>query len=147
MPAIPNPLLEVPELPGLRRPNKTNGPFPLNDEDIKIIEESRLLQALDVAPKIWENGGVTVARVAEGTVVKYGHEVQIWEAENIRFVAQYTDIRLPTVLNAWVDRRDGEEDTCYIVMTYIEGSLLDEVWSGLSDPNRRDIQQQLYGFI
>ena len=32
-------------------------------------------------------------------------------------------------------------------MTYIEGSLLDEVWSGLSDLNRRDIQQQLYGFI
>lgn len=146
MPAVQNSLSQVLELPGLRRPNRTNGPFPLDNENVMAVQKSRLIQALDVAPKIWENDGVTVAQVAEDTVVKYGHEVKIWEAKNMRFVAQHTSIRLPTVLDAWVDNRD-DEDTCYIVMTYIEGSLLDEAWSGLSDLNRRDIQQQLYGFI
>lgn len=147
MPAFQNLLLQVLELLGLRHPNRANSTFPFNNENIMAIEKSRLIQALDAAPKIWENGGVKVARVAEDVVVKYGPEVKIWEANNMRFVAQHTTVRLPTVLDAWVDSRGDEEDICYIVMTYIEGLLLDEVWPGLSDRDSRDIQQQLYGFI
>lgn len=72
-------------------------------------------------------------------MVKYSLEVKILEAKNMEFVTQHTAIRLPIVLNAWVDSRAGEEDTCYIMVTYIESSLLNEVWSGLNDIERLNI--------
>ncbi|KAJ5935929.1 Succinate--CoA ligase subunit beta [Penicillium verhagenii] len=67
------------------------------------------------------------------------------------FVSQHTTIRLPQVFDAWVEYRnkylDIETGTCFIVMSYIDGWLLDGVWPGLRDTSRDDIQQQLYHSI
>ncbi|GIJ85613.1 hypothetical protein Asppvi_004472 [Aspergillus pseudoviridinutans] len=86
----------MPELPGLRRPQETGSDFPLKDNDIQNLGRDQLLQALDALPRLWENGGVRIVRVSSGIVVKYGSDVHIWEASNMRFVAQHTNIRLPT---------------------------------------------------
>ncbi|GIK00428.1 hypothetical protein Aspvir_004453 [Aspergillus viridinutans] len=137
------------ELPGLRRPQETGSVFPLKDNDIANLSRDQLIHALDAAPPLWENGGVRIVRVSSGVVVKYGSDVHIWEAANMRFVAQHTNIRLPTVLDAWeTNGESGHEDTiCYIAMSYIRGQQLDEVWPTLSDASRCDIQQQLHQFI
>ncbi|KAB8069845.1 kinase-like domain-containing protein [Aspergillus leporis] len=139
-------------LPGLRRPNKTIGPFPFDDIDIRTIQRHTLVHALSTAPKIWDNGGVKVARIARGVVVKYGHDVNICEADNMRYVSQHTTIRLPSLLDSWVevecgDNIEGGETICYIVMSYIDGILVDEVWSELSNTIRCGIQKQLHDFI
>ena len=79
-------------LPGLRRPDKTSGSFPCDDLDITTIGRDSLVQDLDTAPKIWDKGGVKIARVSQGVVVKYGCDVTIWEANNMRFVSQNTTV-------------------------------------------------------
>lgn len=116
-----------------------------------MIERSQLVQALDSAPTIWENGGVKIVRIADNAVVKYGYDVKISEAKNMVFVAKHTSIRLPYVFDAWVENggkdTNNEDDIGFIVMSYIDGRLLDEVWSELSDSSRDDVQQQLYQFI
>ncbi|KAF7175309.1 hypothetical protein CNMCM7691_007349 [Aspergillus felis] len=127
------------------------------DEMATILQEvsgdDRMMDqrdAADAAPRLWENGGVRIVRVSSGVVVKYGSGVHIWEASNMRFVAQHTSIRLPTVLDAWETSGEsslGEDTISYIAMSYISGQQLDEVWPTLGDTSRCDIQQQLHQFI
>ncbi|KAJ5577554.1 uncharacterized protein N7459_006518 [Penicillium hispanicum] len=138
------------ELPGLRRPMESSGPYAFSEEEIKTVGRSQLVGVLDSAPTIWENGGVKIVRIADNAVVKYGYDVQLWEAMNMAFVAQHTTIRLPRVFDAWVEHENKDVDetgTCFIVMSYIDGRLLDEVWQDLHDARRDDIQEQLHRFI
>ncbi|KAJ5102464.1 hypothetical protein N7532_002993 [Penicillium argentinense] len=139
------------ELPGLRRPMKTNGPYAFSENEIKTIERSQVVRVLDSAPTIWENGGIKIVRIADNAVVKYGYDVKLLEARNMAFVAQHTTIRLPQVFDAWVENEDkgvdDETGICFIVMSYIDGWLLDEVWSELHSTHREDIQKQLHYFI
>lgn len=139
----------APVLPGLQRSNKTIGPFPFDDVGMRTIERHTIVHALSTAPKIWDNGGV---KIAQGVVVKYGHDVNICEANNMKFVSQHTTIRLPALLDSWVetecsDNVEGGESICYIVMSYMDGKLVDELWSELSDTTRCGIQKQLHDFI
>jgi hypothetical protein len=67
----------LPELPGLRHPKKTAGPFPFENENIRAIDKNRLVQALATAPKIWENREVKISWIANNIVVKYGFEVKL----------------------------------------------------------------------
>lgn len=140
MPVDLNSLSPSIELPGLRRPMTTVGPFVFNGKDMKTIERSQLVQALDFAPTVWENGGVKIVRIADNAVVKYGHDVKISEAKTMVFVDKHTSIRLPYVFDAWVERgvkdTNDKNDICFIAMSYIDGRCLDKIWSELSDSSR-----------
>ncbi|QKX59502.1 uncharacterized protein TRUGW13939_06636 [Talaromyces rugulosus] len=118
---------------------------------MKSAKRSQLVQVLDSAPTIWQNGRVKIVRIADNAVVKYGYDVKLREARAMAFVAQHTTIRLPQLFDAWMEHGDkdldGETEICFIVMSYIDGRLLDEIWPELDDVHRDDIQQQLHYFI
>lgn len=130
---------------------KTHGPYAFSEEELKTVDRNQIVGVLDSAPTIWDNGGVKIVRIAENAVVKYGCEVKISEARNMEFVAHHTMIRLPRILDAWSENEtkhvDDDTDICFIVMGYIDGWLLDEVWQDLPNTCREDVQKQLYRFI
>ncbi|BDD55375.1 hypothetical protein MAP00_000900 [Monascus purpureus] len=108
------------ELPGLRRPMKTHGPYAFSEEELKTVDRNQIVGVLDSAPTIWDKGGVKIVRIAENAVVKYGCEVKISEARNMEFVAHHTMIRLPRIFDAWSENEtkhvDDDTDICFIVM-------------------------------
>jgi aminoglycoside phosphotransferase (APT) family kinase protein len=94
--------------------------------------------------------GPTLARVTSSAVVKYGRHIDLSEARNMQYVSENTNIPLPTVIDAWEadDKTNPDEsNTCYIVMEYIEGRLVSDIWDGLDSKGRHNIARQLYEYI
>lgn len=121
--------------------------FPLEGRDPSNIKRAEIVEAIKTAPKIGSVlGGTSVARITKSTVVKYGGHVHLHEARNMQYISQSTNVRLPAVLDAW----EGEDElsfdgstTCYIVMQYIDGRLVSDIWDGSDLESRRSILCQL----
>ena len=115
-------------------------PFPLDAYKCNdSIPRDELLKAAFIAPKLYQGGGVNIRRVHRDLILKAGHEVRLSEAENMRFAAKYTSFPVPAVMDAWEDTsRDPSEDrpTGYILMAYIEGETLSDVWPAMETRNR-----------
>ncbi|KAL9025555.1 MAG: hypothetical protein Q9196_005640 [Gyalolechia fulgens] len=127
--------------------------FPLDARSINSLSREDIVHAAKTAPILYQQGDVTIVRVHQDAVLKYGHGVHISEARNMRLVLESTDVRLPTVFDAW-EVKDGNEETGfineeigYILMQYIEGDVLDKKWSGLDIYARQDIHSQLIDFL
>lgn len=71
-------------------------------------------------------------------VVKTGSDVRLDEAATMRFIAEKTNIPVPTVLSAFV--RKG---TAYIVMERIQGQELAKLWHHISDQTRASLLDEL----
>ncbi|KAI9729370.1 MAG: hypothetical protein M1834_006894 [Cirrosporium novae-zelandiae] len=124
--------------------------FPLSGRDIHHVPRAEILQATETAPTIYQQEGVTIVRVHQSTVLKYGCGVHLSEARNMRFVQNQANIRIPTVIDAWEleipepgeNRRMG-----YILMEYINGETLSNIWSTLDASKRTIVYAQIYQFL
>ncbi|KAL2045452.1 hypothetical protein ABVK25_012096 [Lepraria finkii] len=114
------------------------------------IPRNKIIQATETAPMIYEGGGVKVLRVHSDMVLKFGHEVRLSEAQNMRFVASYTDIRLPAVMDAWEESSEDPSEvrkTGYILMSHIEGVVVSEIWETMDSEVRYKIYNQLVRIV
>lgn len=87
--------------------------------------------------------GQRVVRVGQHYVVKYGWLVRPVEGENMLYVSDKTQIRVPRVYAIY-----QEEDSCsrmctYIVMEYVSGQTLSQCWSSLDPEQKTTIASQL----
>lgn len=64
----------------------------------------------------------------------------------MREVLKCTNIRLPTVFDAW-EGKDDKEVIGYLVMEYIEGDALADKWPGLDIHTRQDVHFQLHELL
>lgn len=108
-----------------------------------------IIQAARTGPVIYRQGGVTVARVGQHAVLKYGRGVNLWEALNVQYVRERTDVLVPAVIDAWEIPSDADDEAGigYILMEYIEGRLVSDIWSTLDAHAQRDIHFQLKTYI
>ena len=120
--------------------------FPLGEKSINSISREEIIHAARTAPILHQQGGVTVARVHRDAVLKYGEDVGLSEARNMQLVMESTDVRLPTLFDAWQVKDDGQE-TVYLLMQYIEGDVLDRKWPGLDLDTRQLVHSQLNEFL
>ena len=121
-------------------------PFPLSGRQIHECSRAEIVQALSVAPVLSNQGGAVVARVHEAAVLKYGSEVYLAEARNMRHVQKSIKFRVPAVIDAWevVDQEEGDDTrTGYLLMEYIEGRLVSQIWPSLGVRARGDIYRQI----
>ena len=72
------------------------------------------------------------------------------------YVAERTDVRLPKVFDAWEtkaalsqeeDPSQEESTTTYIVMQFVQGDLVSDVWPNLDSERRLNIHQQVHEMI
>ncbi|RMZ67762.1 kinase-like domain [Pyrenophora seminiperda CCB06] len=104
----------------------------------KMISSEELLRAkrfAEFAP---------VFKVDAHTVVKTGNSVRLAEAAAMKLVRDLTTIPVLRVLNAYTDDNSGH---VRIVMEFIEGDVLYDVWDKFSYDQKMDIVQQLRGFL
>ncbi|RMZ88864.1 hypothetical protein DV736_g3907, partial [Chaetothyriales sp. CBS 134916] len=85
-----------------------------------------------------------VFKVDETTVVKSGDSVRFAEAAALRLVREQTSIPVPEVHNVYRDEASGH---VRIVMEFIEGDVLDEVWEQFGRNQKDEVIQQLRGFF
>lgn len=87
---------------------------------------------------------VPVYKVDAKTVVKTGDCVRVAEAEALKLIHEKTTIPVPKVYSTYTDKATGH--VC-IVMKYIEGDCLADVWNTLDSDQKQDIIKQLGSFV
>lgn len=68
----------------------------------------------------------------------------------MRYVAEHTKIRLPSVIDAWEVEdatEDDESNTCYILIEYINGKVLIDIWDELAEVAQRGIRSQVHKYL
>ncbi|KAJ9357574.1 hypothetical protein DTO282F9_1422 [Paecilomyces variotii] len=106
----------------------------------RIIDKSELVDSNRLVP----DDLINIYRVDEKTVVKLCEPFRLAEAEALRYVHSRTSIPVPKVFNAYVDESLNRG---VIVMEYVEGEVLRDVWDDMDDGRRKKIVQQLKGFM
>ncbi|KAF7292740.1 Kinase-like protein [Mycena indigotica] len=92
----------------------------------------------------WALGGrETVTRISRGRAVKRPAQMLLTEALNLDYVAQHTTIPVPRV-HRMIKDKHGK--LC-MVMDYIEGQELEQIWGQLSEEERLNIVHELRGYI
>lgn len=105
------------------------------------IDKSELTESNRLVP----DSLVNLYRVDEKTVVKLCDPSRLAEAEARRFVRTRMSIPVPEVYNAYTDESLNRG---VIVMEYIEGDVLRDVWEDMDDERRQKIgvaTQKLHG--
>ncbi len=105
--------------------------FPLEGRNLGSITRDEVIKSISVSPEFRLCGGApSVARVSSSAVVKWGRHVHLFEARNMRYISEHTQIPLPTVIDAWeVDdaTEEDEPNACYIFMEFVPGRLLIDI--------------------
>ena len=89
---------------------------------------------------VLSNNESRVIRVGENIAVKFGEEVVPEEAEALKFVKSSTSIPVPEVFGVL---KRGK--VCYIVLEYIAGRTLTDIWPTLSVESKNNISKKLKG--
>jgi tRNA A-37 threonylcarbamoyl transferase component Bud32 len=83
---------------------------------------------------------VPVYKVDANTVVKTGDSVRLAEAAAMELVRKKTAIPVPEIYNAYVDSSTGH---VRIVMEFIEGDCLADVWANFNTDQKQQVLEQL----
>lgn len=87
--------------------------------------------------------GRKVVRVGEDRVVKSGPNLRAHEANTLRYIAANTTIPVPKVH----DVRCEDDKVTAIVMDYMPGKPLDEIWDTLDPTQKLSIAKELHDYI
>ncbi|KAK6855818.1 kinase-like protein [Apiospora arundinis] len=89
-----------------------------------------------------ESNGSRVVRVQQTFVLKFGYNVHPIEAYNMLYVARSTTVPVPKVY-AIYQRREKQLMFTYIVMQYVPGETLVDLWGSLDDVRKTAIAKTL----
>lgn len=103
--------------------------------DGRVITPEELAQATRIG-----NSMSPVFRIDAKTVVKTGDCVRLAEAEAMKLVREKTTIPVPKVYNAYINNATGHP---LIVMDFIEGDCLVDIWDGMDDEQKQHVTEQL----
>ncbi|KAM5362224.1 hypothetical protein ACJZ2D_012664 [Fusarium nematophilum] len=128
-------------------------PRPPNPRPYKVIfsEAPDLLPAPLPSSEEIENSPTVIkkftasatVRVGASYVVKYGPQVELIEAENIRYIRQHTDVLVPTVFAIYQRRLSPETIITYIIMENVPGDTLEALWGSLDDSEKSRVASKL----
>lgn len=125
--------------------------YSLEGRDWSQVTRSEIIEAIKVAPQVSSSPeSPPLARISKTAIVKYGHRIHPYEARTMQHITKHTTIRSPAVLDAWEETSNPDnEDTRigYIVMDFIEGDLLHEVWDTSDAAGQQTLLQQLHGYM
>jgi serine/threonine protein kinase len=124
--------------------------FPLDGCDLSTISNQELVQILDTAPKLYQYGYTTVVRLSKTLVLKGGANILPSESQNMDFAAQLKGIRVPKVHRSFaIPAPEGAlaHAKGYIVMDYVEGSSLADLWDTMNPTQREEVVTQVAEMI
>jgi hypothetical protein len=114
--------------------------FPLEGRNLASVTRDEIIKSISVSPEFRLcEGAPSVARVSSSAVVKWGRHIHLFEARNMQYVAEHTQILLPTIIDAWeVDdaTQEDESNTCYILIEFVPRKLVIDIWDDLDEKAR-----------
>lgn len=105
---------------------------------LPTVADIKSLQGPDILDD--RHKGVKVVRVSSHFAIKYGRLVDFIEGENLVFVRESTNIRVPTLYAMFTE---VSSDMKFIVMEYIPGKTLLSCWEALDHDQKQLISTQL----
>jgi tRNA A-37 threonylcarbamoyl transferase component Bud32 len=93
--------------------------------------------APDRAPHVYKLNDTTVVKVRDGA--------RLSEAATMDFVRHKTSIPIPKVYAAYVDENDSTKSL--LIMEYIKGEVLCDVWNSIPPAQKEEIILQLRGYL
>ncbi|OXV10467.1 hypothetical protein Egran_01769 [Elaphomyces granulatus] len=122
--------------------------FPLDGIDLEKVPNKQLVDLYSTGPVLYSCGDSRLVRLSHTLVLKGGDSVHPCEAENMKFAATYTQIRVPKVHRVFSSRLDGDyHDTWFIVMDYVLGCTVEDNWKVLSETTRDEVTSQVAGMV
>ncbi len=107
------------------------------------LTPENVLRALDTGVSLNKlNIGTFVKRISGDIVIKYGGMGRATEAYNMEYVRRRTRINIPTVHLVFY-----HAGRTYIVMDYIRGRTLQDIWTSVSTSQRLEWASQLAAII
>lgn len=144
----------MPAIPDERRrePQSTERRSPVNSDPYQLTPQQPWLRQPN-RPKITEddlakgtilasNTDRKVLKIGSNTVAKFGPEVNLTEADAVMYIRNNTTIPVPMIFDAF--NKDGKN---YIVMEYMQGVLLKDVWWKISKEEKSVIISELRDII
>ncbi|GAB7354955.1 hypothetical protein MBLNU459_g5570t1 [Dothideomycetes sp. NU459] len=104
-----------------------------------VYDPEDLIAAYDPFP---DKLGPRIRIIDEDTIIKFGRDVRLAEAEALHLVSARTNIAVPKVKAAYTLHED-----CYIVMSYEDGEPLDQYWDTASQSQRAQVVSQMKDYI
>ena len=101
----------------------------------RVITDDELKAATRLSP----DGAAHIYKIDEKTVLKFGDTVRRAEAETMQLVRRRTSAPVPSIHNVY-ENKDGQT---MIVMDYVPGKNLEDVWDTMSDESKARIIAQL----
>ncbi|EXL68358.1 hypothetical protein FOPG_15582 [Fusarium oxysporum f. sp. conglutinans race 2 54008] len=89
--------------------------------------------------------GANVVKIQQRFIMKFGRDVRPIEANNMLYVAKHTTIPVTRVY-AIYQRKEDKKTITYILMGYIPGKSLMDLWSDI-DPTRKTSIAVLFAHI
>ncbi|KAK2796763.1 hypothetical protein FQN50_009444 [Emmonsiellopsis sp. PD_5] len=119
--------------------------FPLDGYDITKVPDETLIELFNTAPLLHSYQGTRIVRLSSTLVLKGGELARPCEADIMKLVRAKTTIPVPKVHRVLNIKT---QDTffgcqCYIVMDFIEGDTLQDLWEALSQAQREDVVSQV----
>jgi len=106
--------------------------------------EERVVTAYELAKAKRFGKFCPVFKIDATTIVKTGDSVRLTEAETMRFVREHTTVPVPKVYNAYKDEETGH---VRIVMEFIEGDRLEDMWDKFDISEKKAITEQLHDYF
>ncbi|KAI8710726.1 APH domain-containing protein [Fusarium sp. LHS14.1] len=91
-------------------------------------------------------GGARIVGIQQRFVMKFGVDVQPIEAHNMLYVAKSTTVPVPKVY-AIYQRREKQSVVTYIVMQYVQGTTLLNLWGSLDQARKTSIAETLRAYF
>jgi aminoglycoside phosphotransferase (APT) family kinase protein len=106
--------------------------------------EKRVITAADLTKAERFGKFCPVFKIDATTAVKTGDCVRLAEANSMKFVREHTTIPVPKVYNVYKDQDTGH---VRIVMEFIEGNRLEDMWDKFDVSQKKIVVEQLHDFF
>lgn len=83
-----------------------------------------------------------VLKIGSDLVVKFGPGIDLTEAQTMMFIRDNTTIPVPRILDAY-----HEDGSNYMVMEYMEGTLLKYAWAKMSEAEQAVIIKEMRDYV
>ncbi|KAF9630101.1 hypothetical protein BFW01_g282 [Lasiodiplodia theobromae] len=111
----------------------------MSDPVIPSIAEIR--RSTDVLSPSYASA--TVVKVGD-FAVKFGRRVTMLEAKNLEYVSKNSEVPVPKFFTAFTE---PETSSTFIVMEYIDGHELGDIWKSLTPPEKQDVGKQIQNAV
>ncbi|KAL9066319.1 MAG: hypothetical protein Q9157_007185 [Trypethelium eluteriae] len=123
--------------------------FPLDGIDLDTVSDEQLISISRISPVLYRFWSTTIVRLSVNLILKFGVGMQMSEIEAMKCALSRTTVPTPKLHRYFFAQSETSASSqCgYIVMDYIEGNTLADIWDTLDQEKRKHIFSQIASIV